>query len=193
MAAAGVGLVAIAPYLIADPGPVLEALRYSGGPGLGGLTMFLQPALTEAFLAGTPEVPNAAADFAYRRASLFVAAGLALTGAFLLRHRVRPVEAAALVWLTVYVANPNFFLQYLVWGLPFFLMAGWLKEVAVLQAVLLPIAVLTYGAPWERDGVVVVYVALMTAVWLALALTLVRTAMGIARGGSRPLEHPAAA
>ena len=32
-----------------------------------------------------------------------------------------------LLWLALFVFNPNFLPQYLIWALPFFLMAGYLK------------------------------------------------------------------
>jgi hypothetical protein len=180
-AALGLLLAVAAPYLIADASHFSNALGYAGAPGLGGLTMFLQPSLTDAFLTGTPAVPEGAADWAYRHASKFVAAGLAIAGLFLLRHRPSAVAAAPFVWLVVYVANPDFFIQYVVWGLPFFLIAGWIAEVALLQLALLPIAVLTYNTPWESDAVVVIYVAIMTAVWLAWVALLVRSGVRIAR------------
>ena len=186
-AAVGVLVASLVPYLLAHPDPLLEALGYGGAPGLGGLTMFLQPSLTDAFLTGTPAAPAGAADFAYRHASAFVAAGLAAAGLFLLRYRPPARVAAPLVWLVVYVANPDFFLQYVVWGLPFFLIAGWLVEAAALQAVLLPIVILTYGAPWGRDEVVVAYVAVMAAVWVAWVALLVRTGAAIVRGRAAPV------
>ena len=183
-AAGAVLVAALAPYLIADFAPVTDALSYAGAPGLGGLTMFLQPGLTDAFLTGAAEVPNELTDWAYRRASAFVAVGLTLAGLFLLRHRPRAVAAAPLVWLAVYVANPDWFIQYVVWGLPFFLIAGWLREVAALQVALVPIAVLTYGTPWGRDEVVVVYVAIMAGVWISWLALLARTGLRIARGAA---------
>ncbi len=181
--AVAVVLLAVGPYLLADARHFVAALRYSGAPGLGGLTMFLQPGLAEAYLTGIPTVPTAVTDWVYHQASTFVAAGLAAGGLFLLRYRPRAAEAAAVVWLIVYLANPNFFLQYVVWGLPFFLMAGWLVEVAALQAVLLPVALLTYATPWGPDAVAPVYIVLMTAVWVAWVVLLVRTARTIARRG----------
>lgn len=146
--------------------------------------MFLQPGLTDGYLTGVAAAPTAVTDWAYHHASAFVAAGMVLTGLFLLRHRPRAVEAAPLVWLVVYVVNPNFFLQYVVWGLPFFLLVGWLREVAVLQVVLLPVAVLTYRIPCANGAVMPVYVTLMTAVWMAWVALLVRTGWTIARGGA---------
>jgi len=182
-AVGAVVLLAVTPYLLADSRHLVGALGYSGAPGLGGLTMFLQPGLAGAYLTGTPTVPTPITDWVYHHAAMFVAAGLAMAGLFLLRHRPRAAQAAPLVWLVVYLANPNFFLQYVVWGLPFFLMAGWLVEVAALQVVLLPVAVLTYATPWRHDAVVP-YVALMTVVWATWAVLLVRTARAIARSGS---------
>ena len=44
--------------------------------------------------------------------------------------------------------SPDFFLTYLVWGLPFFIMAGYLLEVAILQAFLVIPTVAYYLSLW---------------------------------------------
>jgi hypothetical protein len=167
VAAVAVPLVVLAPYVVSDAGQVQDALGYGGAPGLGGISMFVQPALAESFL--TNDFSNSLSGptrTLYDNASLLVLAGLAGCGLFLLRFRPRPVDAAVLVWLTVYVFNPNFFPQYLVWGLPFFLMAGYLREVAILQAALVPVIVFFYAKPWG-DWATLPYFAIMAALWIA--------------------------
>ena len=47
---------------------------------------------------------------------LIVAGAVALVGIVLWRRRVDPVIGAATIWLTVFVANPDFFFTYLIWG-----------------------------------------------------------------------------
>jgi hypothetical protein len=94
------------------------------------------------------------------------------------------VEAAVLLWLIVYVFSPAFFFQYVVWGLPFFLMAGYLKQVALLQLTLLPPTLIFYMSPWEDGAIARVYVPIMAAVWLASVAALLFQARKIA--GSEP-------
>jgi hypothetical protein len=46
-------------------------------------------------------------------------------------------------------------------------MAGYLKQVAVLQLMLLPPTLIFYMSPWQDGSIAPVYVATMAAVWLA--------------------------
>jgi hypothetical protein len=90
----------------------------------------------------------------------------------LVRYRPAPVDGAVLVWLAVYAFLPNFFMQYLIWGLPFFIMAGYLREVAILQAALAPATVIYYvqAAASRGDGLgagfAAVYVVTMIGLWV---------------------------
>jgi hypothetical protein len=85
-----------------------------------------------------------------------------------------------LIWLGIYVLSPGFSFQYVVWGLPFFLMAGYLWEVAALQVALVPPAALYY-LRLQVPHNVVLYVAIMLSIWISLGLFLVRIALS-ARG-----------
>jgi Glycosyltransferase family 87 len=187
VAAGLTGLVIALPYLLAEPRELFDALGYAGGPGLGGLSMLVQPSLADAFL--TRDYPlelSAASQFLYENSSQLVALGVVALGAFLLRFRPSASEAAALVWVTVYVFNPNFFPHYLVWGIPFFVMAGHLGKVALLQAAMIPVYVLFYGSPWDGDGAAVLYVLLLGALWLCWLWALVA-------GARRAVQTPSPA
>ncbi len=66
---------------------------------------------------------------------------LVMTGALtwlLWRRRVEPIRAAAILWLGLFVAGVNWYPNYLNWGLPFFLMTGWVTWVALMEVALLP-------------------------------------------------------
>lgn len=64
---------------------------------------------------------------------------------------------AVLLWLAVYAFGVNFFFQYLVWGLPFFVMAGYIRSTLVVQLLVLPPTLLFYLRPWHEVGVAAVY------------------------------------
>jgi hypothetical protein len=73
-----------------------------------------------------------------------------------------------ILYLTFYVVTPSFYFQYLVWGLPFVVMAGRLRLALLIQAVAIPPTLLFYLAPWESDASVPAYFVAMTAFWLVL-------------------------
>jgi hypothetical protein len=96
------------------------------------------------------------------------------SGLFAYRKRLDPIPAAALIWLTVYVSNFNWSYQYFVWGLPFFLLAGWRARVAAIQlGLLLPAAELYYrfGVP----DLTWLYLPLVMCVWAGCAVWLLAT------------------
>jgi len=175
-----VPLAALAPFLLADGHGVLRALGYHGAPGFGGISLFVQPDLASGWL-GTEVVRLTDASRTVSDAAPGILA-LTLAALGVLLWRVRPPVAvgASLVYLAVYVSGVDFFLNYLVWGLPFFLMAGWLWPVALLEvAWLIPLGV-RYLRPAFGDGawpgwvVSWVFVPTMMALWLAALVVLVR-------------------
>jgi hypothetical protein len=88
--------------------------------------------------------------------------------------------AAVAVWLSVYVFGVDFFMQYMVWGLPFFLMAGYTREVLILELLLAgPVFVIYHGVghPWLAY---VLYIAPMLIVWAAMTVSLGLLARGAA-------------
>jgi hypothetical protein len=174
--AAAVPLVLIAPFLVTSFEYVDAALRdYHGFPGIGGLSLVVQPELAESWLKGNEAAPPDYSGLTERlvdRTSVLGYAIIATVLAFVLRFRPEPALGASLLWLAVLTLAPAFFFQYLIWGLPFFLMAGFLRETAALQvAVALPM-VLGYMAPWEADAPTYVYVPIMIATWLGMLAAL---------------------
>jgi hypothetical protein len=165
-AAVAVPLAFLLPFVIADPDGVRRMLRYNGVPGLGGLTLAVQPDLAEAWLR-RPTGYNAVNTWIAEHQRIVNAAVVLGTGAFLLVRRISAERAAVVLWLVVWAFGTGFFFQYLVWGLPFLLLAGHLRAAAALQLVTLLPAVLYYAGPWHDDGIVVIFVVIMLAVWLA--------------------------
>ena len=167
---AGLLLAATAPWILWDP-QILEAVRYAGFPGAGGLSLALWPAGAQIWLGHEEPLDGAALWLLTHR----MAWNLALAGALallLLRARPRPAAGAALVMLGIYALGTGFFFGYLVWGLPFLLMAGHLRAVLAIQAASLVPNLLILGTPWESEAVPVLYAAVMIPLWAAFAVAL---------------------
>ena len=154
------------PFVLADLDGVRGALGYQGHPGLGGLSLALQPALAEGWLAGNSlglEF-SSLTELLYRNGGI-IFAGLMFVLTILLVWRREPaVSASVILWLTVYVLGPAFAFQYLVWGLPFLIIAGFVRAAAAIQVVSIVPAILLYTA--AGPDVVVIYVVLMLALWV---------------------------
>lgn len=182
-ATAAVPLLALTPFLVADFGGVRAALGYTGGPGLGGVTMLAQPDLARAVLTNRfgGEI-SGLVTVLHDHAGEIVLATLAGVGAFIMRFRPPPAQAATLLWLAFYVTTPAFFFQYVVWGLPFYIMAGYLKQATLVQILLVPGALVFYLLPWESNDVALLYVPAMALVWIAWVTGFVAQARRIARG-----------
>jgi hypothetical protein len=71
------------------------------------------------------------------------------------------------VWVATWALGAGFFFQYLVWGLPFLILAGWLQVTMLLELVLLLPTLIFYETPWHAEGIVVVFAAAMLVVWVA--------------------------
>ena len=149
---------------------------YSGISGIGGITLVMQPGFSENFLLSFPPTvePNWLLIRVLTHDGLLNAIWMGGLALFLARCRPRPVDAAVLVWLAVYVFATGFFFQYVIWGLPFFLLAGHVGKVVLLQAAYIGPAVIFYMRPWPDDEIVIPYAAVMIAIWVALAVALTR-------------------
>jgi uncharacterized membrane protein len=169
-----VPLVAALPLLIAaGTGWLSTLIHYHGGSGLGGLSLVAQPDLTLNWLHVGNDPLTDVSLWLIHHGNVIAEVALLVAFAFLLRFRAPAPLAAVVVWLTVYAFGVSFFMQYMVWGLPFFLMAGYRRQVLALQLLLVaPIFVIYHGTlhPWVAW---VFYVVPMLAVWLALTVGLV--------------------
>ena len=168
VAAAAIPALVLAPLWISGV-DLHRVISYRGVAGWGGLSLVVDPGLGWSWLTapGFP-TPNGAARALVDASTWITAVTLMAYSAFILRYRPAPVDAVVLLWLAIYVFSPNFFLNYLVWGLPFFIMAGYLAEVAVLQGLLIAPTVAYYLSLTESrstlDGVI--YVPFLIALWL---------------------------
>ncbi len=182
-AAAAVPFATLLPFLIRDPDGVSALADYSGPPGAGGISLVLQPGLAERWLTDDPWAFSGITQFLVDQGFVINVLALAGVSALIWRLRPEPAKAVMLLWLAVYAVGTGFFLQYLVWGVPFMLMAGYVREVALLQAAVVVPTLLFYLAPWEEGAVVLLYVPLMIAVWIG---TVVAAAL-LVRGMVRPV------
>lgn len=142
--AVAVPLVSLLPLYLAGI-DLHRVTDYAGVPGLGGLSLVLNPDLGFNWMeSGHAGDLNGIGHFVGSNSRWITAAGLIALAAFLLRYRPSATDAAVLLWLTVFVVSPNFFLSYMVWALPFFIMAGYLRETTILQAILVVPTILYY-------------------------------------------------
>ena len=171
-AAVAVAVVAIGPYVIHDGIHWFRNLDYNGGIGLGSLSLVAQPSLALNWLH-VGSTPISGFSFDLYHASRWIAAGTVLCSfAVLARARASAPLAAAALYLTVYAFGVTFFMQYMVWGLPFLLMAGYLWQVLALEALLFaPVYVIYHGVTTNTAGKIL-YVAPMLLVWACLTVGL---------------------
>jgi len=191
ISALAVPLLLLAPFALTTIdglGPVVE---YEGVGGLGGLSLVAQPNLAALYVQGADVGISPLTEALLDYGSVLTAAALLLLAALLLRWRTPAVQAAVLVWLAVYVFGYTFAFHYFVWGLPFFIMAGYLRAALFLQLALLLPLVIQYTGP-HGPAYTIAYVALMVGVWLALLIALGRL-VGRARDEARGSLAPAKA
>jgi hypothetical protein len=174
-------VLALAPFALADPGGVETALRYHGVPGVGGISLLVQPDLARVWMNEVPVAATGVTNALFHFGGAITGAVVLAVGAFLFRYRPRAVEGAALLNLALWAFGINFFLQYVIWGFPFLIMAGYLRQVAAAQALMLPATVLAYLRPWESAAVAPAYVVASLALWVAWVVGFVLLARRIAQ------------
>jgi hypothetical protein len=179
-AAVAVPLAMLAPFLMVDAGSVIDHLRYRGFPGLGGLSLVATPQFPLFWQAGHLPPAGDQTAFLLDHGDLIAAAGLLAAAAVLARFRPDPLGAAVILWLTVWVFGVNFFVQYLVWGLPFLLARGQLRAVAAIHLLAGPAVLLLYLERSEEWLLWSVYTVPMIALWLLCAVLLAREVRGYA-------------
>jgi hypothetical protein len=177
-AAAAVPLALLAPYLVTDAGAVWDHLTYRGFPGLGGLSLLVQPDLPLFWQAGHDYDPNGATELLIDTGGgVVVALGLLAVAALLARFRPEPLDGAVVVWLAVWLVGVNFFLQYLVWGLPFLLARGELRAAAAIQLLAAPALLLLYvdvNTDWAVWAIYTAPLLVLYGLWVALLAGRVR-------------------
>lgn len=177
----------IAPFVLADGPDALNVLSNAGVPGFGGLSLAAQPNLSQLWLAQDQAVSFSEVTQALADASRFIAiaTGLAVAG-LLLRYRPPPVHGAVVIWLAVYVFNPGVWPHYLVWGLPFFLMAGYVRQALALQLAVLAPTIILYASPWQDTVAPAIYAVVMICIWAWAAGALATQVSRMVRRGPPP-------
>jgi hypothetical protein len=163
----------LVPFLALDWAGTKEGLTFNKGvPGLGGPSVLLQPSLPDIILTGRQIGMSSVVLKLADAQNLIVAAAVCLVAIFLFVKRVHALEAASLIWLTVWAVNPNFAYQYVLWGLPFLIAEGRFWFVAALQALLVFPAIQVYALsghaplPWLYSPLVLAEWALASVVLL---------------------------
>lgn len=188
LSAAAVPVALLIPFAIATPGLPEAALRkYHGFPGQGGLSLVLQPDLAKTWLMGVHNHPPHFSGLSRalgEHASIVNYAIFGATAAFLARHRPSPPLAACVLWLALFAFAPSFFFQYLIWGLPFLLMAGYRRSAAALQLAVLVPMLLFYFGPSSAEWPAYVYIPIMLAVWGGTVVGLIAAGRRVRAGGA---------
>lgn len=181
--AGAIPLLALVPFAIGDARGVAALSDYHGVPGLGGISLLVQPDLTRQWLQlqdlGDGLTLNRLNAILLNRGGAVT--GLCVLGAFaLLAWRRTPAPTAAVVLLlTVWVFGFNFLIAYAVWGLAILIVIGRLREAAALQAAMLVPTLLVYGGrgldtPVPTWMVYGLYVPIMTGLLVVFVLVLLR-------------------
>jgi uncharacterized membrane protein len=189
-AALAVALVAVGPYVVHDGLHWFHNLNYNGGIGLGGLSLVAQPDLALNWLH-VGQAPISSLSSHLHNISRVIAA-LGVLGAFAVawRRRASAPVAATLLFLAVYAFGVTFFMQYMVWGLPFMLLAGYVWQVLALEALLFaPVYVIYHGvtAAWAGS---VFYVVPMLIAWAVLTVSLGLLGRRVLRGHASAAPAP---
>jgi hypothetical protein len=189
VAAVAVLVVTCLPFYLAEPSGFEVALRYHGVAGRGGLTLLADPVYAadrrvSVEVAFTGE-PNGVASWLTDNSGPITVIVLLALLVLLLRYRPEPIIGIVLLWLSVFVFSPNFLSQYLVWALPFFIMAGYLRETAALQVAMVPALALTYlNSSSMTQELAAVYVAIMVCLWAFWVAALFIVLRSVIRGGA---------
>jgi hypothetical protein len=170
--------LAVLPFELAYTGTVHTILRYHGLPGLGGLSLMVQPHLVNHWPASIAHL-NLANRVLKDLTIPLVLVGLAVATWVAYRKRMHPYAAAALVYGALIVASPNFFLQYSLWVFVPVIAAGYLRTATVASiAWILPIAMVftTELGLWSTQPTTLYDVTayLMLFAFLAMVITLIR-------------------
>lgn len=176
--------VLLIPFFLTDHRGVLLLGSYHGVIGLGGISLFVQPTLARTWLytgklGGVSPLNIAIAHYGA------IATGVAVlsVGALLFWKRVPAAQGCAMLWLTVLCLGTGFSFQYLCWGIPFFLMSGWLGGVLLLEAAFAVPLALFDG--WTRPAHRAAIYLLTTAVaWCGLLVALAWSTYAMVRTGT---------
>ena len=179
---AALPLLALAPFLAAEPRATIDNLTYFGLVGLGGLAVIVQPSLPDGWLREDfgPGLTRLL-DLARPLQALTLGAVLAIG----LRVRARPLELVCFAFLAAYSFTISWNYTYLVWGLPFLIVARHWRLAGAITALGLPIVLILYTAP-HGDAPIFVYTALVIVLWMVTAAGTISIARDLLRGVRSP-------
>jgi hypothetical protein len=185
LACAAPAVVLTAPFLLAHAGRVVRAITaYSGVPGIAGPSRLLYGGFMDPVLGTGPFRP--APPWVLRVLDLQAAAVLA--GALLvsgLARRAGVASAAgraAVLWPVVYALMFSFSFQYLLWGLPFLLLARrWALAWGLSALLAFPmLQTLVLGGRTPAPGL---YTPLVTLAWLLVVVVAAADLVRLWRAG----------
>jgi hypothetical protein len=168
--AVAVPLAMLAPFLVADPDGTVHAFRYAGLPAQGGLSLIVQPHAVNGWLGHTPlyRFHNVLEPVS----GLINVAVFAAVLAVAVRRHAAAVPAAVFLWLAILAGGSGFTFSFVLWLVPFLLLAGHLRAALAVQVAMVPPALLLVTAPYDSP-VPELYAAWMVAAWLASLVALV--------------------
>lgn len=179
-------LALLAPWLIADPNGTLDALRtHRALVGFGGISLLAQPGLADPWLSQEPLELSGLSEFLADKEFVLTALLMAPFMALVQLRRTPPTTAAALLFCALPLFNIGFSFQYVVWALPFALMAGYLWQVAAVQVALLLPTVMFEWHPFDPPPSTL-YVVLMIGTWATATAGVVMLALRIYRERPAP-------
>jgi hypothetical protein len=153
------------PFFIADPAAVLGLSHIQVQSGLAGLSLLVQPAFLNNFLQTGSVQPSPALLFMQHHGDLLTLAGLLCVSPLLFWRRVPAIDAAVIIWLTVYVFAGAILFHYLLWGIPLFILAHRRAAAAFLAVMCIPLAI-TY-LEWHSATSVLIFQVVMIGLYLA--------------------------
>jgi hypothetical protein len=182
-----------APFFVADPKGLTAIRDYRGFPGLGGLSLLVQPSLVLGRRIGEPVEFSDLQRFLISHGKWVTAGVLLLAIAWALRTRPSVTDAAAFIALAGFVGFPFYARSYLCWLLPILILSGRLGLSALLQGLGFAAFLageLTFGHHLTA------YVVLLDALTVVAAGGLIRMGFGLrearpsGRRGAQPAVGP---
>jgi hypothetical protein len=137
-ATAAVPILSVLPFFVATPSAVKRILLgYHGLAGVGGLSLAVQPRLALFWFAHGVYHVSRVGQILQDASVWLTLAGVVAVTVVCWKWRPEPAVGASLIYLVVWICGVNYFLTYAVWGLPFFILAGYTAATVAFQAVYL--------------------------------------------------------
>jgi hypothetical protein len=173
-------LGSLAPWLIASWTATTTVLRYQGLPGIGGLSIVVQPRSATLWLSGAVPHANAALTFLERHVDTITLIALAVATLVVAVRRPSPETGGLMMLLPLYAVGVNLSVHYTVWMLPLLILVAPRIAAAVATALLIP-GIFVYwpfmrgelastASPWSPALVESLYIPVVLGLMLAAAV-----------------------